>query len=112
MGGSDDSQIQIPKTTILPEFKGSEEEKEYVPGQGTWADLAKGWAFALIFCAVSFGLAGLGLAGPILQVCSILFLIVICLATFNTFMHPEKYIVGNFVPGDTSDSDSNSESES
>jgi hypothetical protein len=27
MGGSDDSQIQIPKTTILPEFKGSEEEK-------------------------------------------------------------------------------------
>jgi hypothetical protein len=107
MGGSDDSQIQIPKTTILPEFKGSEEEKEYVPGQGTWADLAKAWAIALIFCVVSFGLAQ-----PILQVCSILFLIVICLATFNTFMHPEKYIVGNFVPGDTSDSDSNSESES
>ena len=100
MGGSDDSQIQIPKTTILPEFERSEEEKEYVPGQGTWADLAKVWAFALIFCAVSFGLAY-----PTLQVCSILFLIVICLATFNTFMHPEKYIVGNIVPGDTSDSD-------
>ena len=107
MGGSDDSQIQIPKTTILPEFQGSAEEKEYVPGQGTWADLAKTWAFALIFCAISFGLAQL-----ILQVCSILFLIVCCWGTYNSIMHPEKYIIGNFVPGDTSDSDSNSESES
>ena len=74
---------------------GVEEEKEYKPGQGTWADLAKVWAFALIFCAVSFGLAY-----PILQVCSILFLIVCCLATYNSIMHPEKYIVGNIVPGD------------
>jgi hypothetical protein len=27
-----------------------------------------------------------------------------CMATYNSFMNPEKYVVGNFVPGDTSDS--------
>ena len=72
-----------------------EDEKEYEPGKGTWADLAKVWAVTLIFCAVSFGLAQ-----PILQVCSILFLIVCCYATYNSLMYPEKYIVGNIVPGD------------
>ena len=47
-----------------------------------------------------------------LPLIGIIFLIVCCIATYNSIMHPEKYIIGNFVPGDTSDSDSNSESES
>ena len=51
-----------------------------------------------LFCFVCFPLVGLVL------------LIFCCAATYNSIMHPEKYIVGNFVPGDTSDSDSDSNS--
>ncbi len=49
-----------------------------------------------LFCFACFPLIG------------ILLLIVCSMATYNSIMHPEKYIVGNFVPGDISDSDSNS----
>ncbi|MDP7329061.1 MAG: DUF3592 domain-containing protein [Candidatus Thalassarchaeaceae archaeon] len=47
-----------------------------------------------LLCFACFPLVGLVL------------LIFCCVATYNSIMHPEKYIVGNFVPGDTSDSDS------
>lgn len=77
--------------------------KEYEPGQGTWAGLAMFWALTLIWCAVSFGFTG-----PIPQVCGILLLIYCCKITYSVILNPQKYIVGNFVPGDTSDSDSNS----
>ncbi|MDE0708091.1 MAG: DUF3592 domain-containing protein, partial [Candidatus Poseidoniales archaeon] len=45
-----------------------------------------------IFCFLIFPLCGIGLFG------------FCCMATYNSIMHPEKYIVGNFVPGDTSTS--------
>ncbi|HJM41486.1 MAG TPA: DUF3592 domain-containing protein [Candidatus Thalassarchaeaceae archaeon] len=38
----------------------------------------------------------------IFPLCGILLFGFCCMATYNSFMHPEKYIVGNFVPGDTS----------
>jgi hypothetical protein len=84
--------------------------KEYEVGQGTWAGLAMFWALTLIWCAVSFGFTGSipQVCGILLQVCSILVLIVCCKATYSSILNPQKYIVGNFVPGDTSDSDSNS----
>ena len=38
----------------------------------------------------------------IFPLCGIILFGFCCMATYNSFMYPEKYIVGNFVPGDTS----------
>ena len=87
----------------LPDSDREWDQSQVEPGQGTWAGLAMFWALTLIWCAVSFGFTG-----SIPQVCGIVLLIVCCKATYSSILNPQKYIVGNFVPGDTSDSDSNS----
>ena len=87
----------------LPDSDREWDQSQVEPGQGTWAGLAMFWALTLIWCAVSFGFTG-----PIPQVCGILLLIYCCKMTYSVILNPQKYIVGNIVPGDTSDSDSNS----
>ena len=78
-------------------------KKEYEPGQGTWLGLAIFWAITLILCAVSYVFTGP--IGILMKFCGIIFLIICCKASYSSFMYPEKYIIGNLVPGDTSDSD-------
>ena len=94
----------------LPDSDREWEQSQVQPGQGTWAGLAMFWALTLIWCAVSFGFTGPipQVCGILLQVCGILLLIYCCKITYSVILNPQKYIVGNFVPGDTSDSDSNS----
>jgi len=94
----------------LPDSDREWEQSQVQPGQGTWAGLAMFWALTLIWCAVSFVFTGPipQVCGIVLQVCGIVLLIVCCKATYSSILNPQKYIVGNFVPGDTSDSDSNS----
>ena len=87
----------------LPDSDREWDQSQVEPGQGTWAGLAMFWALTLIWCAVSFVFTG-----PIPQVCGILLLIYCCKMTYSVILNPQKYIVGNIVPGDTSDSDSNS----
>jgi len=82
----------------------SQADEEYPPGKNVTvyvdpenpadAVLEPGWSgidfFMCCFCL--FPLVG------------ILLFTACCVATYNSIMNPDKYIVGNFVPGDTSDS--------
>jgi len=48
----------------------------------------------------------------IFPLCGILLFGFCCMATYKSIMHPEKYIVGNIVPGDTPDSPQNTDKRS
>jgi len=80
----------------------SDADDEYPPGENVTvyvnpdnhdeSVLLPGWSGIDYFmcCFLLFPLIGIVLFG------------FCCMGTYNSFMYPEKYIVGNFVPGDTS----------
>jgi len=107
-GGDDGSPIEywtthhkgIEVSFMVP--KGGNRKKiKYKPGQGTWFGLVILWVITFIWCAVSFGFSVL-----ILEFCGILLLMFCLKATYSSIKNPEKYIIGNFTPGDNSKSPS------